>query len=269
MEKFRLNKSLIKFIKKPEKKGGRLVQGLLGVGQVGYLAGKQLIKSLNAEKIAEMYSPYFLYPGAALPGVIYEKDGSVDLSKNEIYFSEEHNIFILSGLYQGLDPSSYFELANLILDFCDEFEINEIYTLGGYGESKIIDEPKVYGVFADEKGKELIEKFNIDKIDAPEGVLGVTGLAGILVPMAAKNNKLAVCLLGQTHGAYPDPKAAKAVLLKLCEVLGIEVKTEDLDEQIEEMEREIAKAEEALKKALVEATTKPQPPREGEFPYIG
>lgn len=266
--KFRLYKTTIIFVdEKPKVRNPKLIQGLLGVGHVGYLAGKQLIKSLNAKKVAEMYSPDFLYPGAMLPGIVFEKNYIADLSKNEIYYSEKHDIFILSGLYQGVDPRSYFDIANTILDFCDEFNINEIYTIGGYGVNYVPEKPKVFGVVADERAKEILIRENVELLKVPEGVLGVTGLAGILVAMASKNGKLAICLLGETSGTGPDPKAAKAALLTLARILKLgEIDTSDLDRQIKEYERELKETEEYARRMIREF----KPSREGEFlPYIG
>ncbi len=130
--KFMVEKTTIEYIKKPKAKHGRLIQGLLGVGQVGLMAGRQLIDSLGAEKIANIYSVDFLYPNVALPGIVYEDENLVDLHKDEIYYDEKNEIFILTGIYQGTTPESYYNLAHAILKFCEEVGVKEIYTLGGW-----------------------------------------------------------------------------------------------------------------------------------------
>ena len=266
--KFRLDDIRIDFVgKKPSPKKPIFIQGLLGVGQVGFLAVRQLIKALDAEKVAEVYSPDFLYPGSTIPGVIYTRDGTVDLEKDEIYYDRKNELFLLTGLYQGVRPEGYFGFANKILDLCDEFNIGEIYTLAGYGTGRQPKKPRIYAVISDKEQKEILAEYDIKIPKAPEGSLGVTGLAGLLVVLGAKNGKKTMCLMGETHGNYPDPRAAKAVLVKLCRIIDIEIDTTQLDEQIEEMEKELRKIGEYMRK--IAEIQKPPPVKPEELPYIG
>lgn len=274
---FRLDGARIEYLgDKPKARNPKLVQGLLGVGQVGLLAARQMITSLRAKKIADVYSNDFLYPGSNIPGVVYASDGTVELGKDEMYYDKKNELFILTGLYQGTSPRGYYELANALLDMCDEFGIKEIYTLGGFGVGQPVEEPKVKAVIADASTVKKLEDrgISIEIATASEGSLGVTGLAGLLVPLAVKNGITAACLLGETHGSYPDPRAAKASLMKLSEILGITISTPELDEQIKLMESEISKLEEQAKK-MKEAFEQWQKGGEqkgggqGDLPYIG
>jgi len=266
--RFTVGKATIEYIKKPKTEHGKFVQGLLGVGQVGLMAGKQIIDSLNAEKIADLYSVDFLYPNVALPGVVYEEDNLVDLHKDEIYYDEENEIFILTGIYQGTSPESYYNLAHAILGFCEEVGVREVYTLGGYGTGAKIEEPRTYGVVADSEAKARLEKAGIPLLEAPKGTLGATGLAGILIPLASKNGFRSVCLLAETQGMYPDPKASKAAVQALSRLLGIEISTKELDEQIETMEKEFAKMEEYARQ-LAEMYKAPAAKTDERLSYIG
>jgi len=263
---FRVGDVVVEFIEKPSVKKGILIQGLLGVGQVGLMAGRQIIDSLGAKKIAHMYSESFLYPGVALPGIVYEENNLVDLHRNEIFFNQEKEIFILSGIYQGTSPESYYRIAQGIIDFCREMNIKEIYTLGGYGVGRKVEEPKVFGVVhTPERMKELEDK-GIEILKAPPGTLGATGLAGLLIPLGEKNGIRSICLLAETHGSYPDPKAAKASVLTVSKLLGFEISTKELDEQIDAMEREFAKMEEYARKMT--EMYKPHA-KDETLPYIG
>ncbi|WP_456474025.1 PAC2 family protein [Candidatus Pyrohabitans sp.] len=265
--KFMVEKTTIEYIKKPKAKHGRLIQGLLGVGQVGLMAGRQLIDSLGAEKIANIYSVYFLYPNVALPGIVYEDENLVDLHKDEIYYDEKNEIFILTGIYQGTTPESYYNLAHTILKFCEEVGVKEIYTLGGYGTGAKVKEPRTYGVVSEEKTRGILEKAGIPLLEAPKGTLGATGLAGILIPLAEKNGFSSVCLLAETQGMYPDPRASKAAVQALSKLMGIEIPTRELDEQIEAMEKEFEKMEEYARQ-LAEMYKAP-PKGEERLSYIG
>ncbi len=272
---FRLDGIRIEYVEeKPSPQKPKYVQGLLGVGQVGLLAARQLIDSLGAIKLAEIYSPEFIYPGSQIPGVVYGPENRVELERDELYYDSRNEIFILTGLYQGVTPKGYFEFANAILDICDEFGIEELYTLGGFGTGAPVEAPNVFAVLADGEMEASLKKkgVGVERTKAPEGSLGVTGLAGVLVPMAERDGKKAACLLGETHGSYPDPKAAKAVLLKLSKILGVEVSIKNLDEQAGVMEREIKKLEEQAKKmteAFRHAKEDEEKSRKGDLPYIG
>lgn len=266
--KFRLDDIRIDFVtEKPSPKNPKFIQGLLGVGQVGFLAVRQLIKALDARKVAEVHSPDFLYPGSAIPGVVYTKDGTVDLEKDEIFYDDKNELFLLTGLYQGVRPEGYFGFANKILDLCDEFKVKDIYTLAGYGTGRRPKKPSIYAVISDKKQKDMLKEYGIKIPRAPEGSLGVTGLAGLLVVLGAKNGLKTLCLMGETHGSYPDPKAAKAVLVKLCSILDIKIDTAQLDKQIEEMEKELQEIGEYMRK--IAEMQKPPQEKPEELPYIG
>ncbi len=265
--KFRVGHATIHYLKKPRAEHGRFVQGLLGVGQVGLMAGRQIIDALNAEKVADLYSIHFLYPNVALPGVVYEEGNLVDLHKDEIYYAEEHEMFILTGVYQGTNPETYYHLAHAILEFCESAGVEEVYTLGGYGTGTKVDEPKTYGVAADVEMLEVLRKHGIPVLEAQKGTLGATGLAGILVPLASKNGFRSVCLLAETHGTYPDPKASKYAVKTLGKLCGMDIPTKELDEQIEAMEREFAKMEEYAKQ--IAEMYKQQPKGDEKLSYIG
>ena len=268
MENFRLKNVKIEYrTDKPKPKNPKFVQGLLGVGQVGLLAGKQLIRGLGARKLADLYSSYFLYPGSSIPGVIYTAGGTVEFHRNEFYYDPEHELFILSGLYQGVDPKSYYIIANKIIEFCDEFGVEEIYTLGGLSTGKQLKEPKVYAVIGSKEMEKVMERHGIRVLKASEGSIGVTGLAGLLIPLGVKNGKKAACLLGETHGWYPDPLAAKSVLTKLYSILEIEMDTSVLDEQIRAMEKELERMEEYEKR--MKELHREREKKEKDLPYIG
>ncbi|MFQ5815109.1 MAG: PAC2 family protein [Candidatus Hydrothermarchaeaceae archaeon] len=274
---FRLDGVKIEYLTdKPVTRNPRLIQGLLGVGQVGLLAVGQLITGLQAKKLADVYSSDFLYPGSSIPGVVYGGDGIVELGKDEIYYDDKNDLFLLTGLYQGTNPRGYYDFANALLDMCDEFGIKEIYTLGGFGIGQPVAQPNVRAVLADKNTARLIKGrgVSLEVATASEGSLGVTGLAGLLVPMAMKNGIAAACLLGETHGSYPDPKSAKASLLKLTEILEIKIPTPELDEQIKNMETEMAKLEKEVVKVkeAFEHMQQGEDKKEGgpgDLPYIG
>ncbi len=77
---------------------------------------------------------------------------------------------------------------------------------------------------------------------------GVTGFSGLLIGMAEKNGIEGVSLLGETHGSYPDARAAKTVLDSLSKIEDIEIDLSGLDEKAEELEEKKEEFKRKMKK---------------------
>jgi hypothetical protein len=75
----------------------------------------------------------------------------------------------------------------------------------------------------------------------------IVGAAGLLLGLARFRKIDALCLLGETRGYMPDPKAAKSVLQVLQKMLGLKVDLSRLDEEIEESERIVERMREIEK----------------------
>jgi len=69
----------------------------------------------------------------------------------------------------------------------------------------------------------------------------IVGIAGILLGIARFKGLNALCLLGETRGYMPDPRAAKSVLNALCKILELNVDLSGLDVEIERAEKLLEK----------------------------
>lgn len=143
--------------------------------------------------------------------------------------------------------------------------VKRVYTLGGYGVGEKVEEPTVRGVVYSEERERELEEEGIKLLEAPAGTLGATGMAGLLIPMGERNGLKTLSLLSETHGNYPDPRASKESLKTLSRLLDIEIGTEELDEQIETMEKELSKMEEYAK----QMSEMYQAPKDESLQYIG
>jgi len=75
-----------------------------------------------------------------------------------------------------------------------------------------------------------------------------------------------ICLMGETHGSFVDPKSAQAQLEVLCKILGIKVDTRKLDQRAKESEAFAKKME---KEALAAKGMAPQAePGKHDLSYI-
>lgn len=215
-----------------------MVEGLPGVGHVGKLVAEHLIEELKAEKIMEIYSPHFP------PQVIVQEDGTVKQVRNEIYAYKgpegSLDLLILVGDYQSATNEGHYELTGLFLDTAEEYDVQRIYTLGGYGTGQFVENPQVMGAT---NKKELVDEMKelgvVFHENEPGG--GIIGVSGLLVGLGGIRGLEAVCLMGTTSGYLVDPKSAHEVLKVLCKALGIEVGMQALEDRAKEMERIVSK----------------------------
>ena len=210
-----------------ELKNPILVEGFPGLGMVGSIATKFLVKQLKAKKLALLHSPYFPYH------VIVNKKGSARLLRGEFYYwkneTGENDLVFLVGDSQPQTIEGQFEVANSILDFAEKKKMKTVVTIGGY-RNEVEDTPDVVAVATN---TELYEKALKSKALPSEAGNPIVGTAGLLLGLAKFRNLDAVCLLGETRGYLPDPKTAKRVLEVLKELLNIDADLDGLDEEIE------------------------------------
>ena len=71
----------------------------------------------------------------------------------------------------------------------------------------------------------------------------IIGAAGLLLGMGKIRGVEGICLMGETHGGFVDPKSAQAVLEVLCKILEIKIDVKKLDERAKESEQFAKKME--------------------------
>ncbi len=223
----------IKEMVKVELRNPVLIEGLPGLGMVGKIAARYLIKQLKAKKFAELYSPHFPYY------VVVNKKGSVRLLRGEFYFwkneAGENDLILLTGDHQAQTIEGQYEVSDCILDFAEESGVKTILTMGGYRRAAK-ERPRVMAVSTSPK---LLSKASqAGAMISPAGN-PIVGTAGLLLGLAKFRNIEALCLLGETRGYLPDPRAAKSVLGVLQKSLGVKFDLSGLDKEIEKS-KEIA-----------------------------
>ncbi len=219
--------TVIKELTNIELKNPILVEGFPGLGMVGSIAAKYLVKQLKAQKRAILYSPHFPYH------VIVDKKGGARLLRGEFYFwkneTGENDFIFLTGDSQAQTIEGQFEVANSILDFAEKKKVKTVITIGGY-RNEVEGTPKVVAVSTNSV---LLEKALKSKAVSSEAGTPIVGTAGLLLGLAKFRKIDALCLLGETRGYLPDPKTAKSVIDVLQGILGIDVDLKGLDEEIE------------------------------------
>lgn len=251
----------IKETVKVELRNPVLIEGLPGLGMVGKIAARYLIRQLKAKKFAELYSPHFPYY------VVVNKKGSVRLLRGEFYFwkneAGENDLVLLTGDHQAQTIEGQYEVSDRILDFAEKSGVKTIFTMGGYRRAAK-GTPKVVAVST---SPELLSKASRTGATVSPAGNPIVGTAGLLLGLAKFRNIEALCLLGETRGYLPDPRAAKSVLNVLQKTLGIKFDLSGLDKEIEKSE-EIAEKMQKIEEQRKTYARKMRKAEEERITYI-
>jgi hypothetical protein len=228
------------YIKKEIKlKNPVLIEGLPGLGWVGKLSAEHLIKEIGASKFGEIYSPDFP------PQVTINPDSTVRMMKNELYAYKaekkgQRDLIVLVGDHQGMTLQSHYSLVGTVLDTAEEYGVKTIYTLGGYGVGRLSKEPKVFGAVTH---KDMIKEFKKHGVVFDRVGGSIVGAAGLFLGLGMLRDIRGICLMGETHGNYIDPRAARSVLEVVCKALNLKIRFEDLEKRAKETEEMISRLE--------------------------
>ncbi len=231
-----------------------LVVGLPGMAYIGKLSVDYLIQQLKAELIGEVYSKHFP------PYVIIKEDGLVELLRNELHLFRTEmgkNIVFLSGNSQAFSPEGQYEVSEKVLNWAIENGVKKIYAVAALVTDRQFDIPDVYVTATYVAMLEEAKSHGAKLLD--HGIIG--GENGLIVGLAKKKNIEAACLLAETHGYQAptgeyviDPRAAKAALGVLTQILNVKVDMEPMEKQAIEMDEAFAKMAEIERRVREEMT---------------
>lgn len=226
-----------------------IIEGLPGLGSVGKIVASYLISQLRARKIAELYSPHFPYYA------LVDKRGIARLPKTSFYYyssgDRELELVIITGDCQPQSNVGQYEIAQKIIDYAKAHSSKMLISVGGYSSVRR-EHPRVFGAATNVK---LMAQLTRAGVVVNEEGIPIVGVAGILLPLAKAAGMEAACLLGETPGYIPDPRAARSVLKVLNPLLNLKVDLSRLEKEIKEAERleeKILKATQSFEEALEE-----------------
>jgi len=225
---------IVEFTEKPKLKDPILVEGLPGVGNVGKLAAEHMIDELKAKKFGTLISKFFP------PQVLVKDDGTIRLVSNDFYYlkrkDKKRDLILLVGDYQGLTPEGQYELSWEVLDIIEQLGVKRIFTLGGYGIGKMVEEPRVLGAATNKKFVEEMKKHGVVFQQGEPGS-GIVGASGLLLGLGVMRNIEACCLMGETSGYFVDPKSARKVLEALCSALEVKIEFSALEDKAAQIDK--------------------------------
>lgn len=242
-----MKETFIKEVAKAELKNPILIEGLPGLGLVGKIAIRHLVKQLKAEKFGYLYSPHFPY------FVIVSKKGNVRLLRGTFHFWKNKNgnndLILFTGDSQAQTIEGQYEISDRILNFAKQHEVKLIITIGGYRmEAK--DKPKVVAAATEQEllNRALKAGAEVSPTGSP-----IVGTAGLILGLSHFRGIDALCLLGETRGYLPDPRSAKSVLEILQSMLGFDANLAGLDEEIAKGDKMVTRLQKIEEKRVLQA----------------
>jgi uncharacterized protein (TIGR00162 family) len=242
-----LKKTYIDEIAKVELRDPILIEGLPGLGLVGKIAIRYLIKKLGAKKFAYLYSPHFPYY------VLVNDKGSVRLLRGTFYYwknkDKKNDLILFTGDSQSQTIEGQYEIADTMLNFSQKHKVKKIATIGGY-RKEIKSKPQVYVAATTQALLDLFLGAGaiIGKSGSP-----IVGTAGLILGLAGFKKIEALCLLGETRGYMPDPLAAKSVLEVLRDAFAFKLNLDGLNEEITKAESMVNRLQKIEEKRVLQA----------------
>jgi uncharacterized protein (TIGR00162 family) len=242
-----VKETYVKELKAIEAKNPILIEGLPGLGLVGKIAVRYLIKQLKAERFAHLYSPHFPY------FVLVNKTGKVRLLRGSFYYVKNpdgsNDILLFTGDSQSQTIEGQYEIAEKMLTFAKKYNVNTIATIGGY-RMETDGKPKVIVAGTDQAvlDRALAAGAALSPTESP-----IVGTAGLILGLARFQKIDAVCLLGETRGYLPDPLAARSVIEVLKNMFNLKIDLKGIDEEISKAQKMVVRLQKIEENRAVQA----------------
>ncbi|MGY5858065.1 MAG: PAC2 family protein [Candidatus Thorarchaeota archaeon] len=244
------------------------IVALPGIANVGKIAIETLSQLLRAEHFMDLFSKDF-------PPRVLVRKGIASIPKTTVHLyraapDEPHDLLFLTADFQPSSSTGVYEYADFVAKEFEKMGVTIMYSLAAYEQDyaeyfkSYPNEPRIYVSASTE---ELLARLS----DSPHAVVTeegvIVGANGVIPTWASSMYSMeGACILGETLGVIKvDYRAAKAILEKLIDLVGINV---DLDI----MTPHISKVIEFIEWARKEIARKAETTEDGENPsdmYIG
>jgi len=256
-------KDTVKLHAKPKLKRPYLVAGWSGMGAVALLAVNFLRQQLNAEPFGEIDARKFFSPSQ-----VQIRDRliqTLDFPETKFHFWQgdtAHDLIFFVGTEQ---PSQAYEMACLIVDTAERFDVERIYTAAAFPTLMHHSQaPGLWGTATHPDLLAALEAYGVKIMN--QGTIG--GLNGLLLAVAKERGLEGLCLLGEIP-VYTtqmiNPRASHAVLTILTQMFNVKIDmtklvlwAEDMTSQMDQLYKILpSHVKEALESADEERITPP------------
>lgn len=244
----------IDIIKEVDIAGAKVIEGTPGIGHVGRLLAEHLVQELDAEQVADIYSP-------SLPPEVLVDSGKSRRTTVRVYYAEAENLVIVTSDYISTDNAGHYHIADALLEYLQENGASTVYALGGLdvseeepeeaeeglgdrmqegwrtgGMGPELKDPDVYGVVNDLALRDDLEDAGV--LFEPESEFGgVATVSGMLLNLGERRGVETAYLMGEVSGSHlVNPITCEAMLDALEELAGFDVGPDGLEERSIELE---------------------------------
>jgi len=223
----------------------QLVIGYPGIGLVGEIVIKFLVKSMKAVKVGFITSPFFSSQ------VLVDKNGVAKLIGVNIFIKnrKEGDLILALGQKHQEVMGGELETTEVLLKFFKKLGGKNVYSIGGH--LSLDEKNRVWGVASEPSMLNILKEREI--AIAPAGT-PIVGSAGIAIGLCSLLGLKGIGLLGVTKKEGPDFDAARAIIEKLSLFLNLIPDYSLLHSEEEKWHKVEAMYEERLKKLKSDKT---------------
>jgi proteasome assembly chaperone (PAC2) family protein len=221
-------KGLVKIHARPKLNEPNLLAAWPGIGNVAMIVASYLKDQLGFKDLGAVDASRFFDPIGVL--VRHNLVEAPTFPQSRFYYWKNagggSDIILFIGDDQP--PAKGYDLANLIVDMGQRFQVKRFYTCAA-AMTRIhhTEPPKVWGVATSPTVAADLTRYHLQQANN----LQIAGLNGLLLGVAKERGVDGVCLLGEVPSyatRVHNPMAALAVLRVLMDMLGISVNLADL-----------------------------------------
>ncbi|MGZ4846863.1 MAG: proteasome assembly chaperone family protein [Halobacteriota archaeon] len=210
-----------------------ILAGFPGIGLVGNIVATQIASELKMTQIGTIESRLF-------PPITVLFDGLTH-APVRIYEDPQNNfIVVLSDIL--IHPMIAYDIGKAVIGWARSLNAKLNIPIAGIATMR--EERTVYAAATGTEQLSLVK----DKTETL--VTGsISGIAGSIMNESHINKLPALCLLGETQGPTPDPRAAARVIDVVSNVLNVNIGTQKLVEEADQIETELHKLAEQVQGA--------------------
>jgi uncharacterized protein len=210
-----------------------ILAGFPGIGLVGNIVATQIASELKMTQIGTIESRLF-------PPITVLFDGLTH-APVRIYEDPQNNfIVVLSDIL--IHPMIAYDIGKAVIGWAQSLDAKLNIPIAGIATMR--EERTVYAAATGAEQLSLVK----DKTETL--VTGsISGIAGSIMNESHINKLPALCLLGETQGPTPDPRAAARVIDVVSNVLNVNISTHKLVEEADQIETELHKLAEQVQGA--------------------
>jgi uncharacterized protein len=210
-----------------------ILAGFPGIGLVGNIVATQIASELKMKQIGTIESRLFPPITVLFEGLTH--------APVRIYEDPQNNfIVVLSDIL--IHPMIAYDIGKAVIGWAQSLNAKLNIPIAGIATMR--EERTVYAAATGAEQLSLVK----DKTETL--VTGsISGIAGSIMNESHINKLPALCLLGETQGPTPDPRAAARVIDVVSNVLNVNISTQKLLEEADQIETELHKLAEQVQGA--------------------